>query len=92
MLAERGISDEDWLATTQSVRTALMVLWKQNLLLQRRCNLYDYQLQQLRAQVIKLESLRAEVAELRERIGRNSQNSSKVNGASQSICLLPDSS
>jgi len=77
MLTELGISEEDWLATPQSVRTALMVLWKQNLLLQKQCSLSDYQLQQPRSQVTELEGLRTEVAELRERLGQNSQYSSK---------------
>jgi transposase len=77
MLAELGISQDDWLATPQSVRTALIVLWQQNQLLQNRCSFYDYQLQQLQAQVAELESLRAEVAQLRERLGQNSQNSSR---------------
>lgn len=54
-----------------------MFLWQQNQLLQNRCSLYDYQLEQLQSQVVELERLRAEVAELRERLGQNSQNSSK---------------
>jgi transposase len=77
MLAELGISEEDWSATPQSVRTALAVLWQQNLLLQKQCALYDCQLRTLQSQVTELESLRAEVAELRERLGQNSSNSSR---------------
>ena len=68
MLAELGISEEDWSATPQSVRTALFVLWQQNLLLQKQCALYDVRLRELQSQVTELESLRAEVAELRERL------------------------
>ena len=77
MLAELGINEEDWLATPQSVRTAVTVLWQQHLLLQKQCALYDHRLQQLQSQVTELESLRAEVAQLRERLGQNSRNSSK---------------
>ena len=77
MLAELGISEEDWAATPQSVRTALFALWQQNLLLQKQCALYNCQLRTLQSQVAELESLRAEVAELRERLGQNSSNSSR---------------
>jgi hypothetical protein len=58
-------------------RAALTLLWQQNRMLQSRCAAYEVQVERLAAQVIELEKLRLEVAELRERLGRNSGNSSQ---------------
>lgn len=77
MFAELGISEDDWQQTPQAVRTALMVVWQQNRFLMSRCTVYETQVERLQAQVAELETLRLEVAELRERLGRNSQNSSQ---------------
>src|SRR5262245_6588768 len=77
MLAELGLTEEDWSQTPSAARAALTVLWQQNLLLQSRCAAYEMQVERLQAQVAELEKLRLEVAELRERLGRNSGNSSQ---------------
>lgn len=77
MLAELGLTEEDWSHTPPAARAALTVLWQQNLLLQSRCAAYEAQVERLQAQVAELEKLRLEVAELRERLGRNSGNSSQ---------------
>ena len=76
-IEQLGISEEDWNQTPASVRTALMVLIKQNQLLENRCATYELQVQRLEAEVQRLKKLELEVAELRERLGQNSQNSSK---------------
>ncbi len=77
MFAELGISEDDWQKTPQAVRTALAVVWQQNRFLMSRCTVYETQVERLQIQVAELETLRLEVAELRERLGRNSQNSSQ---------------
>jgi hypothetical protein len=77
MFAELGISEDDWQQTPQAVRSALTVIWQQNRFLLGRCTVYETQVERLQTQVAELETLRLEVAALRERLGRNSQNSSQ---------------
>jgi transposase len=72
-----GISEEDWNQTPASVRAALMFLIQQNQRLENRCATYELQVQRLQAELERLKKLELEVAELRERLGQNSQNSSK---------------
>jgi transposase len=64
---ELPISAEDWENTPATVQAAVLLLWGEN--------------QTLREQVAKLESrvdgLQTEVAKLRERVNKNSRNSSK---------------
>jgi transposase len=72
-----GISEADWERTPQSVRTALLSLQQQVYLLEIRAQAYDQQITALQTQVAQVEQLKVEVAELRERLGQNSQNSSK---------------
>jgi len=55
----------------------LMFLLQQNQRLENRCATYELQVQRLEAQLQRLKKLELEVAELRERLGQNSQNSSK---------------
>ncbi len=76
MFAELGISEDDWQQTPQAVRTVLAVVWQQNRFLMSRCTVYETQVERRQTQVAELEILGLEVAELRERLGRNSQNSS----------------
>lgn len=77
MFAELGISEDDWQQTPQAVRSALTVIWQQNRFLMGRCTVYETQVVRLQTQVAELETLRLEVTELRELLGRNSQNSSR---------------
>ena len=77
MLAELGLTEEDWSQTPPAAHAALTLLWQQNLLLQSRCAAYEVQVERLQVQVGELEKLSLEVAELRERLGRNSGNSSQ---------------
>ena len=56
---------------------ALMFLLQQNQRLENRCATYELQVQRLEAELQRLKKLELEVAELRERLGQNSQNSSK---------------
>jgi transposase len=77
MLDQLEISDEEWANASPAMRTAVSFLLKQNLVLRRDYSRVEHQLQQLQAQVDELKALRAEVIELRERLGQNSQNSSK---------------
>src|SRR5262249_24563046 len=54
-----------------------MFLIQQNQRLENRCATYQLQVQRLEAEMERLKKLELEVAELRERLGQNSQNSSK---------------
>ena len=54
-----------------------MFLLQQNQRLENRCATYELQVQRLEAELQRLKKLELEVAELRERLGQNSQNSSK---------------
>jgi transposase len=76
-LDQLGISEEDWNQTPASVRVALMFLLQQNQRLENRCATYELQVQRLEAELQRLKKLELEVAELRERLGQNSQNSSQ---------------
>ncbi len=71
------ITDEDWQHTPTRVQQAFSSLHHQLLLLEVRSQAYEHQLAQLREQVAQIEDLKAEMAELRERLGQNSSNSSK---------------
>lgn len=77
MLEQLGINPEDWEQTPAATRAALALLWQQNRMLQSRCAAYEQQVQRLTTEVERIKRLELEVAELRERLGRNSQNSSK---------------
>src|SRR5829696_4671559 len=77
MWRDLGISEQDWKATPLAVRTALLSLQQQVRLMGIRFSAYEKQLASLREQVAEVDDLKAEVAELRERLGQNSSNSSK---------------
>jgi transposase len=77
MWRDLGISEQDWKATPLAVRTALLALQQQVRLMGIRFTAYEQQLASLREQVTQVDDLKAEVAELRERLGQNSSNSSK---------------
>jgi transposase len=77
MWRDLGISEQAWKATPLGVRTALLGLEQQVRLMGIRFSAYEQQLASLREQVAEVDDLKAEVAELRERLGQNSSNSSK---------------
>jgi transposase len=77
MWRDLGISEQDWKATPPAVRTALLALQQQVRLMGIRFSAYEKQLAGLREQVATVDDLKAEIAELRERLGQNSSNSSK---------------
>jgi transposase len=77
MLNRFGITDEDWQQTPDSVQIAFSTLQHQLLLLEIRSQVYERQLTDLRQPVAQIDDLKAELAELRERLGQNSNNSSK---------------
>jgi transposase len=77
MFTDFGISEEDWNSTPQSVKTALIALQHQARLLEIRFTAYDKKLAALEAKDSEIESLKTEVAALRERLGQNSSNSSR---------------
>src|SRR5215211_7037259 len=77
MFSRFQISDEDWQQTPAAVQQAFSSLYHQFLLLEVRSQAYELQLAQLREQVTEIDDLKAEMAELRERLGQNSSNSSK---------------
>lgn len=72
-----GISESEWMQTPLAVRTALISQQQQIHLLQIRCAAYEKALAVLRRQVLEIDDLKAEIAELKERLGRNSNNSSQ---------------
>ncbi|MCA1602055.1 MAG: IS66 family transposase [Acidobacteria bacterium] len=59
------------------MRTILLALQHQVRLMNIRFTAYEQQLAELRQQVASADDLKAEIAELRERLGQNSSNSSK---------------
>lgn len=71
-----GISDEDWDSTPQSVKTTLTALAHQLRLFRIRFSAYEQKIAALEEKAEEVESLKAEVSALRERLGRNSSNSS----------------
>jgi len=77
MLKDFGISEADWLATPQSVKTVVVALQHQARLLEIRFTAYEQKLAALEAKDAEIESLKTEVAALRERLGQNSTNSSQ---------------
>src|SRR5262245_19810149 len=54
-----------------------MFLLQYNQRLENRCATYELQVQKLETELERLKKLELEVAQLRERLGQNSQNSSK---------------
>lgn len=76
-----GISESEWAQTPLAVRTALISQQQQIHLLHIRCAAYEQELTVLRTQVLQLDDLKAEIAELKERLGRNSSNSSQLPSA-----------
>jgi hypothetical protein len=58
-------------------RVAIMFLLKQNQLLENRNYTYHLEVEMLKTELERLKTLELEVAELRERLGQNSRNSSK---------------
>jgi transposase len=77
MWRDLGISEQEWERTPQTVRTVLLALQQQVRLMGIRFTAYVKQLATLREQVAQVDDLKAEVAELRERLGQNSSNSSR---------------
>ena len=72
-----GISDEDWDSTPQSVKTTLTALAHQLRLFRIRFSAYEKKIAGLEEKAAEVESLKTEVAALRERLGQNSSNSSR---------------
>jgi transposase len=77
MFTRFAITDEDWRQTPASVQKAFSALHHELLLLELRSQAYERQLTVLRQQVSQIDDLKAELAEIRERLGQNSNNSSK---------------
>jgi hypothetical protein len=62
MYKDLGISEEDWGATPQSVKSALIALQHQARLLEIRFSAYEKKLAALEAKEAEIESLKTEVA------------------------------
>src|ERR1041385_365582 len=77
MWRDLGITEQEWQQTPQAVRTALLALRQQVRLMSIRFSAYETQLAGLREQVAVVGDLKAEIAEMRERLGQNSTNSSR---------------
>jgi transposase len=76
-LDQIGISEADWNQMPAAGCVAIMFLLKQNQLLENRNYTYLLEVERLKTELERLKSLELEVAELRERLGQNSQNLSK---------------
>ncbi len=77
MWRDLGITKRDWDRTPPAVRTLLLAQQQQLRLMGIRFTAYEKQLAALREQVAEVDDLKAEIAELRERLGQNSSNSSR---------------
>jgi transposase len=86
MWRDLGITKRDWDRTPQAVRTTLLALQHQVRLMGIRFTAYEKQIAELRQQVASVDDLKAEIAELRERLGQNSTNSSKPPSSDPPSC------
>lgn len=77
MFSELGISAQDWGQTPQVVQTVVVSLQHQLRLLQIRHTGYDLHLAAMNEKLVQLDDLKAELAELRERVNQNSRNSNR---------------
>jgi Family of unknown function (DUF6444) len=77
MRRDPGLTPWDWELTPPAARHVLLALRQQVRLLRLRSTAYEQQIAELRQQLDTIDDLRAEIAELRERLGQNSRNSSK---------------
>ncbi len=77
MWRDLGLTKSDWDRTPQAVQTAVLALQHQVRLMGIRFTAYEKQITELRQQVAQVDDLKAEIAELKERLGQNSTNSSK---------------
>ncbi len=68
MFGELGIIKEDWERTPLAVQTVVISLQHQLRLLQIRHTGYERQLAAMGEKLIQLDDLKAELAELRERV------------------------
>ena len=77
MWRDLGITEQEWNQLPTAIRTTLLSLRHQVRLLEIRHTAYEKQLATLREQVAQVDDLKAEINELKERLGQNSSNSSK---------------
>jgi hypothetical protein len=77
MWRDPGITEQQWAAPPQAVRTLLLALQQQVRLMGIRFNADEKQIASLREQVASIDDLKAEINELKEPLGQNSNNSSK---------------
>src|SRR6266404_6014045 len=77
MRRDPEITEQDWTCTPLAVRTILFSLRHQLRLLEIRCLAYQQAVTKLREEAFELSALKAQISELRERLGKNSHNSSK---------------
>jgi transposase len=77
MWRDLGITEGEWNQLPAPVRTTLLSLRQQVRLLEIRHIAYEKQLATLREQVAQVDDLKAEIAELKERLSQNSSNSSR---------------
>src|SRR4030095_11357567 len=77
MRRDPGLTPWDWELTPPAARYLLLALRQQVRLLRLRSTAYEQQIADLRQQLDTIDDLRAEIAELRERLGLTSQNSSR---------------
>ena len=77
MWRDLGMTEQDWERMPPAVRSLLVSLKQQVRLLEIRCAAYEQELTMLRQQATRIEDLQAEIAELRERLGQTSRNSSR---------------
>jgi hypothetical protein len=68
MWRDLNITKQDWECAPAAVRTVLLSLQQQGRLLLIRCTAYEKEIAALRQQATQIDDLKAEMAELRERL------------------------
>lgn len=86
MWRDLGITKRDWDRSPQAVRTLLLALQHQVRLMDIRFKAYEKQLATFQQEVAQVADLKAEIAELRERLGQNSTNSSRPPSSDPPSC------
>jgi hypothetical protein len=77
MWRDLNITKQEWGRAPAAAPSVLLSLQQQGRLLLIRCAAYEKEIAALRQRATQIDDLKAEMAELRERLRQNSQNSSK---------------
>lgn len=86
MWRDLGLTKRDWDRTPPAARTLLLALRHQVRMMGIRFTAYEKPIADLQQQIATVDDLKAEVDELRERLGQNSANSSKPPSSDPPSC------